>query len=236
MKKIWNSIPKSLRNTVIVLGLIVVGWNIIYPTNTVRYKVTVTVETPEGEKTGSAVRELKVVQTPEPTPETSPHTELKGEAVVIDLGKRGVAFAVMGTDDFWILFNAYPDGPPPLRPAGMRYLKAQKEKKSLELKNRPLIVMFKDMKDPKTVTPVYRVIGTQMPAGPNYSYKAEDNFAALFGAGVRLKDISIETTKEPVTRSIQKYLPSFGPETGFWEWLGNLKFDDPRRLGPNNFM
>ncbi|HTK84182.1 MAG TPA: hypothetical protein VL625_03765 [Patescibacteria group bacterium] len=56
-----------------------------------RYKITVTVETPEGLKTGSAVREI-YAKSGGPTmlaEASSGHVDATGEAVVVDLGKRG---------------------------------------------------------------------------------------------------------------------------------------------------
>src|SRR4051812_15423843 len=63
--------------------------------DTFRYKMTVTVTTPEGDKTGSAVREVSVTHGLHLTPEMQPAVHLKGEAVVVDLGSRGVLFALL---------------------------------------------------------------------------------------------------------------------------------------------
>lgn len=204
-----------MKKTVIVLGIIativvavIVAWKMVYPTNTLRYKVTVEVETPEGLKVGSAVREVTVMQQPE-LPDSGPNITQKGEAVVIDLGKRGVAFAVMGADDYWTFFDSFaPQGGAgsATEAEGMLYYEEVEGQKSLELKNRPLVVMFKDINDPKSVEAVYRVTGKPIPSSPDYTYKVEDNFERLFGSGVLLKNMIIETTSEPVTWEIEKYL------------------------------
>ena len=236
MKSIWNKIPKWVVVWGIVIFAILMVWNFVYPTGITRYKITVTIETPEGIKTGSAVREYFVQKTPEPLDTITPHTRVKGEAVVVDLGERGVVFAVMGTDDYWVLWNSFPTDAGALTIEGIKYYRSFKgEQKTIALKDRPMLVTFTDIKDPKTVTPVYRVVGTPIPSSSKYTYDVEDKFEELFGEGVALKDITIETTNEPVTDIIETYLPSFAEETGFWKWLGSLKYDDPRRIGPDRF-
>lgn len=55
-----------------------------------RYKMTVTVETPEGIKTGSAVREISNSLQGNNWPDVGNPAGVRGEAVVVDLSKRGV--------------------------------------------------------------------------------------------------------------------------------------------------
>lgn len=204
MKNLWNKIPKWARRWIVFIALAYIGFHLMCPSGTWRYKVTVNVETPEGIKTGSAVREfsncacwINLIDFPEAG---NPPDHFKGEAVVIDLGKRGVAFAVMGTDDYYMYYNAFPvDGAS--TPKGILEMNAMGHKeKTLSLKDFPLIVTFKDMNDPKSVEAV-----------------KPDNLAAVFGAGVHLKDITIETTKESVTWGVEKYL---GP----WHAVGPYEF------------
>jgi hypothetical protein len=45
-----------------------IAWDTVYPSGTLRYKMTVSVETPEGIKTGSAVREIYFYRTPQLVP------------------------------------------------------------------------------------------------------------------------------------------------------------------------
>ncbi len=193
----------------IALAGLVFSCSIIYPRDTVRYKITVEIETPEGVKVGSAVREVTVQQQPE-LPEGHAHIKQKGEAVTIDLGVRGIAFAVMGTDDYWTFFNAFApeNGPGNATEAqGMRYYKSVKGKKSLGLKDRPLIVFFRDIDVSKSVEAVYRVYSKVQYSNDPADLAVEDNFEKIFGSGVRLKDIIIEPTDEPITWGIQKWLP-----------------------------
>lgn len=199
------------------------------------YKITVNIETPEGLKTGSAVRKMYGRR------ELAGYTggsaivfyDVKGEAVVVDLGERGVLFAVMGTNDYYTFINSFPVGPMNNIKTIRAYAGLHNAKTSLALKDRPLMVMFKDVKDPKTVTPVYRVSGTPIPNSRNYKYTVEDRFEEIFGKGVKLKDITIETTNEPVTWGIEKHLgwlPSRANTPGALGGSSEEPFEDPTGL------
>lgn len=185
----------------------VIGWNIAYPTNSFRYKLTVNVETPEGLKSGFAVREFKVQQQPRLLPEVGPLNYVRGEAVAVDLGERGTLFALIDADDEYLVFNTFPTDKGGLRPEGMRYYEGLQAESVLAPRNYPLLVAFKDANDPKSIALAYRPILERDPKKPGRPLQVtgvEDNMSELFGAGVRLKDIIIEMTREPVTWDIKK--------------------------------
>ncbi len=69
------------------------------------------------------------------------------------------------------------------------YSRLKTDKTVLPVSLYPMFVIFKDIKDPKTVTAVDKL-----------------NLAATFGAGVTLKDVTIEMTDEKVTREIESVL------------------------------
>ncbi|MBU0800556.1 MAG: hypothetical protein KKA05_06070 [Alphaproteobacteria bacterium] len=195
-----------------------------------RYKTTVVVETPEGIKTGSAVREisnsnsinrLNLTQSGNPA-------KVVGEPVVVDLGERGMLFALLkaykrgedhGSDVLYDVFPPFGGCTYGLKPCnvgggttigGIKYYKelfGAQGNKSVVLNptDYPLLVMFKDIDDPKTVTLVQELESNRrIPV--TYTIKA-DHFEEFFGEGVRLKEISIEMTDEPVTRTIISALP-----------------------------
>lgn len=157
--------------------------------------MTVTVETPEGIKTGYAVREVHQ------------YTDIKigdagggkagaiGEAVVVDLGKRGVLFVLLSEDYAHnVVFRTFPFNGANT-PEGMKYYSSLKNvKKSIEIL--PMMVTFKDLNNPMTA-------------------RAVDNLEKVFGEGVHLKDALIEMTDEPVSWKIDNYLP----------WLESLNGD-----------
>lgn len=107
----------SLVLIVSMAACAVAGASGAYPSTKIRYKMTVEVETPEGIKTGSAVREISMVSRPMLLGESNDtHVKFeKGEAVVVDLGQRGVLFATLGSsmdDGIAALLNAFPSDCP----------------------------------------------------------------------------------------------------------------------------
>lgn len=214
MKNIWNEIPKWVRVWGFAVLAVIVLWHIAYPRDSIRYKITINIETPEGLKTGSAVREVTVKQFPQLTPEMQPMQSLKGEAAVVDLGTRGVLFAVMGTDDFWTYFYAFaPEGKgggEAIGRFGMKPYKAQPhEVRPLSVRFHPTMVMFKDMNDPKSITLAYHATPYEVRDkndNKEIKYKVEDNLEKLFGKGVRLQSITMERTEEPIVWIVKNYI------------------------------
>ncbi len=206
---------------------VIVVWKIAYPTNTFRYKVTVNVETPEGLKSGSAVREVTIMQQPEVTPESRPHVSVKGEAVVVDLGKRGVLFATIGTNDEYIVFQTFRKEGAITR-EGARYYENLKAQAEVAPINYPLLVAFKDINDPKTVTVAYKpiIVDDERPGMRFVVSGVEDNMAELFGQNVRLKNIVLEMTDDPVTQgSIDLYISKKFQEK-FGNWMRSMNISE----------
>lgn len=194
---------------IVVCALVAVAaWKLTFPTNSFRYKVTVNVETPEGLKSGSAVREFTATQQPE-LPHSGPIQILRGEAVVVDLGKRGVLFSPIGSDDEFLVFKTFPVELA-MRPSGMRYYERLEAKAEMALINYPALVAFKDIQNPKTVTLAYKPVIAEIREDSGLKNKVvgvEDHMSELFGEGVKLKNITIEMTDEEVTWGVEKYLP-----------------------------
>ncbi len=87
-----------------VLGL---AWYWYYPAGSWRYEVTITVDTPEGVKTGSAIHEISNSKGLFGFPDAGNPADIKGEAVVVDLGERGVLFGLISqglTRTFYQMF------------------------------------------------------------------------------------------------------------------------------------
>lgn len=203
---------RILIGLLVLIAAVVIGWKIAYPTNSFRYKVTVNVETPEGMKSGSAVREIIVKQIPKVTPEMHTTVIVRGEAVAVDLGKRGVLFALIGSDDELFVLRSFPSGLGLTR-EGARYYEQLQAKTIVDPLNYPLLVAFKDIADPKTVEAVYRVYSKIMYPKEDTDLAIEDNLEKTFGKGVKLKDITVEMTDEKVTWDIEERL----------SWLDQLK-------------
>jgi hypothetical protein len=186
-----------------------------------RYKMTVEVETPEGVKTGSAVREVSVQQKPNLVREMAGvDVKVKGEAVVVDLGKRGILFAVMRNDigpdyNYQVVFNAFPIpgeqyGAGGFTASGLMYYSQLKDAKAvLPPELYPTMVNFADIHDPKSVEPVWEgeYYKERVGLGSKRAFRVkQDNFEKIFGTGVKLKEVTVEMTKEPVNKGIIRIL------------------------------
>lgn len=182
-----------------------------------RYRMTVTVETPEGDKSGYVVWQVTADSNWAPLPEQAPmNFEVKGEAVVVDLGQRGVLFALLrgqtlGSDySKYVLFKAIPSPAPSSRiakPLGadVKFVGGT----PLPPDQYPMFVRFRDLNDPKTVESL--MTQKRCPDTSGYPVKyciTEDRFVEAFGEGVNLKSVTLTITDEPVTSGIvEKYLP-----------------------------
>jgi hypothetical protein len=177
---------------VLIAGIAYAAKDYVLPT-TWRYKITVEVETPEGLKTGSAVREVRAWKNVAKflNPDVRPVTyEVIGEAVVVDLEKRGVLFILMNVNAEQETKNSFSTE---IRGDWERvtYFSNIKfgEKTKLE-NNGPRMVTFEDLSIPASVK---RVSDAEM--------------TTVFGDGVILKNIAIEMTGDPIMWSIEKWLP-----------------------------
>ncbi len=161
-----------------------------------RYKMTVTVETPEGIKTGSAVREVSVTHGLALTPQMHNIPKLKGEAVIINLGQRGVLFALLKGATLGEDYGA----DIPVYALGGRDKKGKAE---LPPALYPMFVHFRNLNDPKTLENVISVSSNGRLS--DTGKVTEDRMEEIFGKGVRLEEVKIESTDEPVTHLIKKY-------------------------------
>lgn len=161
-----------------------------------RYRRTLVVETPEGAKTGSTVMEHTVRR----GWFKSSGSYYEGEAIVIDLGKRGVLFALMdesnpGTGEITSLMYAEHAG-----------------EKRVVFPYFPLIVCYKSIQAPLVMEIAYKTKSQRIKRpGRSDSWKTigVDRMSECFGNGVVLKEFSVEWTNDPVTKGvIHKYLPS----------------------------
>lgn len=184
---------------ILLIGLIAVcaggylWWQDNFVSGTWRYKLTVTVDTPEGLKTGSAVHEVsnaadkfKFLK----FPDSKNIPEFRGEAVVVDLGSGKFLFGLVGTNPYELFYSAFPvQGASTYE--GIRYFNTLQlgTKATLTRSQYPTFVTFTDINDPKTVKQV-----------------DPDDLAASFGEGVALSSITLEMTDEPIVWKMKEYL------------------------------
>lgn len=157
-------------------------------------KLTVSVMTPDGLKSGSAVVSVNVYDTPSwwglGDFRGAGASSLSGEAVKVDLGNGRYLFALLSnyshetTRETFISKEEQPRTKAELIAV---YDRLEKMRGSRELAREyyPLLVTFDDTSDPASVRRV----------DPN-------NLSATFGPGFRLNAITLSITDEPVTEGV----------------------------------
>lgn len=198
---------KRTHAFLVLVAAIVIFYKMEYPTATVRYKLTVEIDTPEGVKTGSAVRDITIWRQPQLLPNIPTIlSDVKGEAVVVDLGQRGVVFGLLrgaggAYDAHRFLEKALPPPRVNAREYVLYYKNLDKASRALTPEAYPAFVYFRDIKDPKTVEAllIYRNVGQGWITSQVLD---KDRFTEAFGEGVALKSVTIEMTREPVTKGV----------------------------------
>jgi len=171
-------------------------YRLIWPTYAWNQKLTLTVETPQGEVTGSGI--VRVVWSDSPdlfgdAPHW--HTKVRGEATVVELGEEKYLFALIGGAERFGL-RVFHERRLPQDTDGLasiiRHVAAGRRgvARPVPPEAMPLLVTFTDIADPTTVRRV-----------------DPDDLAATFGPGYVLKSVTLAITDEPVTRGdVEKVL------------------------------
>lgn len=175
-------------------------------------KITIVVETPDGIKIGSAVTHVEWNENIQFLPSINPFTsEVRGEAVVVDLGEGQYLFALIKNAPT-IAMHTYaempkgPYGSQALKSRASAVVKSDGEKREVPKSGYPMFVTFGDIKKPETVKKV-----------------DIDNLAINFDGDYSLKEIILEITDEPVTE---------GRVEAVLDWLIEAQFLIPPKLQP----
>lgn len=186
--------PRRLGRAVALAVLVVIGlpiaiWNFYYPTYSWGQKTVVTVMTPEGERSGSAVVQVSWKDGPDLLAD-APHLkyEVRGEATVVDLGNGKYLFALIkGAERRGLaVFGGQTELPRftnSLLPLVKATAASRGESSEVPPIHRPLLVTFADITDPASVARV-----------------DPDDLAASFGEGYALSSITLAITDEKVTK------------------------------------
>lgn len=191
-----------------------------------KYKITINIETPEGIKSGSAVREvsnsaprIKIFAS---LPQSHNAASVRGEAVVIDLGDKGILFGLVSDRSQLELYDAFSKGGATTLD-GIKHLNSiPVGKKAYIVNNIPTLVRFKNISDPKSIELVH--------------YQRYDNitnkFKETLGEGYQLSSVQVELVDEPLSNNTDGLIPVFGDD--FWEWRKTLKSNDKRKITGSN--
>lgn len=184
MKRLWIFMFSTLA------ALTLAGCRPSYEWN---QKLTVVVETPNGERSGSAVTQVTARIGEGSVMLTNAAYKVEGEATVVDLGHRKYLFALLANSganatEYWALNNFRPmvmDNYPNTTDDLNKFytaLENLRDTQTLTPDHYPLLVTFGDLADPKSVKEV-----------------KPGDLQAMFGAGYRLKMMTLEITEEAVT-------------------------------------
>ncbi|WP_156164508.1 hypothetical protein [Bradyrhizobium sp. LTSP885] len=200
---------------VVLLAILAFGWwGFRGETTTLRSRLTLVVETPEGERSGSSVSQLTILA-PGRLNRAIGFSSLsttgeQGEAVVVDLGARGVLFATLADERALRsggsgMYNAARVPFPQTKFHGevgegiwakddytayLEELNRRKPRAELPFADLPVLVRFRDLSDPSSVVQV-----------------SASDLAGSFGPGVRLQRAFVEITDDPPTTGIEARLP-----------------------------
>jgi hypothetical protein len=205
--------------TIMVVVLVTSGLVACSKSHSWNQKLTVTIETPNGIRTGSAVTRVSAkVGGQSILSQAIVSYYVEGEATIVDLGNGKYLFALLsnGGDytptEYWAQrafrnqlvgdLDPYRDEKEQLSEF-FEKLGASSLSSTLLLDQYPLLVTFTDLNDPKSVKAI-----------------EPDNLSDTFGPGYKLKSITIETTDEDVTKGrVEKLLGWMNQENPiFIEW------------------
>jgi hypothetical protein len=194
---------KTLIWIAAAVGLGAVLYWLNYRPHAYRYEITIEVDTPEGVRNGSSVREIKWSAQPGSFGNFF-NFKQRGEAVAVDLPGGQTLFSPMDNNGYDTVLAGF--GPASTGDLKLVLERAKADRKIYtfpsedELRPRglhlPIMVWFSDLNDPKSVMKVN-----------------SENFEAAFGPGVRLKRITMQATGKPVTQQIERRL----------KWLPELR-------------
>jgi len=201
----------------VLIGVFWISKDFVFPSGYWNYRMTVEVETPEGLKQGSAVRRISYHTEPSlfPGQGGALYYVSQGQAVVVDLGKRGLLFATMGQDYAHnVALQSFP----------LREKTPIGTKVTLAPERYPPLVHFRDLNDPRTIEHSYGHEMRDVPCAPvDHGTQPThcrgpvfaDHLEEQFGSGVKLKEISIEVTNDSVTTGIENWLPWLSQMRGY---------------------
>jgi hypothetical protein len=174
-----------------------------------RQKLTVTVETPSGERSGSSVVDVTALFGQLPLSGNEVEYAVKGEATVVEVAPGRYLFALL-THPQELAAHVWRDQLPASRKDWLPLVSHLRGARSVDPKDYPVLVTFGDISDPDSV----RVVS----AG---------DLVATFGSGFRLSDVTLEITGDEVTTG------KLGP---LLKWLG--PYPEPSvlsKIDPHDF-
>ena len=176
------------------------AWGWVFPSGTLRYRLTIEVEADGKVHTGSGVIEVTFKRQGWSDSATlGVRPTIKGEAIPVDLGERGTFFVLLSStssanyasDPANLPLQAFGlEGSGGLTGDKLRRLGSVSGRAVIPINRLPMFARFRNLDDPTSIERV-----------------DPGNLERTFGAGVRLVRATIETTRDPVTTGLAQRLP-----------------------------
>jgi hypothetical protein len=174
------------------------------PDATLRYRMTVTVETPKGLRQNSTVRELRFSDGGAGSffAQSRPQIAIVGEAVAVDLPNGKTLFALLTGADGDVDYakriadrsGIWSEGKSlTIGPVVELWPTAPTRPQLVNTSPVPMFVTFGDVREPTSIVEVQ-----------------PSNLVASFGTGYRLKSVTAQVTDQPVTKGIRQRLTWLG--------------------------
>lgn len=210
---------------------------------TYRYRLTVEVDTPEGLRSGSSVIEVSTAVAGSnsiPTPGAVSH-RVKGEAVTVDLGTRGLLFALLRSEDNsdWATNVIYRLSPkvPSVYDANGKF----DNKRDFEAQFAAMLAYREPIELPRTFPPVAHLLNehawpmlvrfTNIDDPKSVERIDPDKIAEVYGEGVKIRRIVVQLTGNPITSGIDKRLRWLPHQRGSLIPIPREKFKDEMPIG-----
>ena len=203
-----------------------------------RYRMTVEVETPEGLRSGSAVREVDMTDTSNDAGFADIKFKVRGEAIAVELPGGKTLYALLTSDTMEYDYAALIAGRATRRPTVINSpeFKAEFAKMLADRREHvlprffpearpgyrppgwPLLVTFRDPTEPATIERV-----------------DPDDPSPQLGEGVVIRRVKLQITDDTVTKEIEKTLPN-PIYKGFYNWDGKSAPGYNKLIGISDFV
>jgi len=148
-------------------------------------KLTVEIDTPDGVRAGSSVAHVYVLFGQLPLSGNEVEYSFEGEATTIDLPDGRTLFALIDEWQQETVYRSFADLLPESRGDWLGHIAGLQGVREVPAKWRPKIVMFEDINKPGSLKKV-----------------EPGKFGETLGPGYALRSMTIEVTKEPVTKGV----------------------------------
>ena len=188
---IWTATMLRLFRPVLIL-IALFALSGCYERHEWRQKLTVVVDTPDGQVSGSAVVQVNATYWGQlPATGTEVEYDIRGEATVVEVAPDRYLFVLLGGSAERFKAHAGDRFRGMTRQEWLREIPRQTEPVTIPIENAPMMVTFLDIDDPLSVVEI-----------------TSSNFDEIFGEETSLVELALHITDEPFSRGeVERALP-----------------------------